>query len=106
MCILVALYFFSGGLPEWAQFFLGGRELHRNCGMVAILLSFLYNYGNLTLKLHQGKRSYPDEGWLFIGRFKVGIAPEISVALKAYKKSIKNHNEYDVRPLIKSYSCC
>ena len=54
--------------------------------MVVILLSFLYNYGNLTLKLHQGKRSYPDEGWLFIGRLKVGSVPGISVALKTSKK--------------------
>ena len=50
--------FFSGGLSEnGAQFFLGGCDLHRNCGMVVILLSFLYSYDNLTLKLHQGKRS-------------------------------------------------
>ena len=34
--------FFSGGLTEkGAQFFLGGCDLHRNCGMVVILLSFL-----------------------------------------------------------------
>ena len=47
--------FFSGGLPEkGAQFFLGGCDLHRNCGMVVILFYFLYNYDNLTLKLHQG----------------------------------------------------
>ena len=97
--------FFSGGLPEWVQFFLGGRELHRNCGMVAILLSFLYNYDNLTLKLQHGKRSYPDEGWLFIGRFKARSVPGISIALKASKKSIKIHDEYDARPLIKSYNC-
>ena len=72
---------------------------------MVILLSFLYNYDNLTLKLHQGKRSYPDEGWLFIGRFKVGSVPGISVALKASKKSIKVHHGYDARPLIKSYNC-
>ena len=54
--------------------------------MVVILLSFLYNYDNLTLKLHQGKRSYPDEGWLFIGRLKVGSVPGISVALETSKK--------------------
>ena len=97
--------FFAGGLPEkGAQFFLGGCDLHRNCGMVVIiLLSFLYNYDNLTLKLHQGKRNYPDEGWLFIGRFKVGSVP--GIALKASKKSIKIHHEYDARPLIKSYNC-
>ena len=73
--------------------------------MVVILLSFLYNYDNLTLKLHQGKRSYPDEGWLFIGRFKVGSVPGISVALEASKKSIKIYHEYDARPLIKSHNC-
>ena len=54
--------------------------------MVVILLSFLYNYDNLTLKLHQGKRSYSDERWLFIGRFKVGSVPGKSVALVAFKK--------------------
>ena len=59
--------------------------------MVAILLSFLCNYDNLTLKLHQEKRSYPDEGWMFIGRFKVGRVPAMSVALEASKKSIKIH---------------
>ena len=90
MGILVALYFFSGGLPEkGAQFLLGGCDIHRNCGMVVILLSFLYNYDNLTLKLHQGKRSYSDERWLFIGRFKVGIVPGKSVALVASKKVSK-----------------
>ena len=78
--------FFSGGLTEkGAQFFLGGCDLHRNRGMVVILLSFLYNYDNLTLKLHQEKRSYPDERWLFIGRFKVGSVPGKSVALVASK---------------------
>ena len=60
--------FFSGGLPEeGAQFFLGGCDVHRNCGMLVILLSFLYNYDIVALKLHQGKRSYFDEGWLFTG---------------------------------------
>ena len=54
--------------------------------MVAILLSFLCNYDNLTLKLHHEKRSYPDERWLFIGRFKVESVPGMSVALEASKK--------------------
>ena len=58
--------------------------------MVVILLSFLYNYDNLTLKLHQGKRSYSDERWLFIGRFKVGSVPGKSVALVASKKVSKS----------------
>ena len=91
-------------LEKGAQFFLGGCDLHRNYGMVVILLSFLCNYDNLTLKLHQEKRSYPDERWLFIGRFKVGSVPGMSVALVASKKSIKIHHEYDARPLIKSYN--
>ena len=73
------------------NFFGGGYELLRNYGMVVILLPFLYcNYGNLTLKLHQEKRSYPDERWLFIGRFKVGSVPGMSVALEASKKVSKS----------------
>ena len=81
----------------------GGSDLHRNYGMVVILLSFC-NYNNLTLKLHQEKCSYPDEEWLFINRFKVGSAPGMSFALVVSKKSIKIH-EYDARPLKKSYNC-
>ena len=65
---------------------MGGCDLHRNYGMVVILLSFLCNYDNLTLKLNQGKRCYPDEGWLFIGIFKLGSVPRMSVALEASKK--------------------
>ena len=80
---------------------MGGRDLHRDYGIVVILLSFLCNYDNLTLKLHQEKGSYPDERWLFIGRFKVGSVPGKSVALVTSKKSIKIHHVYDVRPLIK-----
>ena len=76
--------FFWGGLPEKrAQFFLGGCDLHGNYGMVVILLSFLCNYDNLTLKLHKEKRSYSDEGWIFIGRCKVGSVPGMSVPLEA-----------------------
>ena len=70
--------------------------------MIVILLLFLCNYDNLALILRQGKRCYPDEGWIFIGRFKVGSVPGMSVALEASKKSIKIHHEYDARPLIKS----
>ena len=72
---------------------------------MVILLSFLYNYDNLTLKLHQGKRSYSDERWLFIGRFKVGSVPGICVAFKGTKKNIKIHQEDDGRLLITSYNC-
>ena len=48
-------------------------DLHRNYGL--LILSFLCNYDNLTLKLHQKKRRYPNKRWLFIGRFKVGSVP-------------------------------
>ena len=82
------MYFFSGRLPEkGAQFFLGGCD-HRNCGMVVILLLLLCNSDNLTLKLHQGKPSYLDEGWFFTGRFKVGSVPGISIALKKASKKV------------------
>ena len=70
--------------------FLGGCDLYRNYGMVVILLSFLCNYDNLTLKIHHKKRSYSDERWLFIGRFKVGSVPGKSVALVASKKVSKS----------------
>ena len=87
--ILVALYFLRRTARKGSSIFLGGGyDLHRNYGMVVILLSFLCNYDNLTLKLHQGKRSYPDEGWIFIGRFKVGRVPGMSVTFEASKKSI------------------
>ena len=98
--------FFSGALPKkGAQFFLGGCDLHRKYGKVVVLLSFLCNYDNLTLKLHQGKRCYPDEGWFFIGGFKVGSVPGMSVAPEASKKSTNIYHQYDARPLIKSYNC-
>ena len=76
--------FFWGGLPEKRdQFFLGECRLHRNYGVVVILLSFLCNYDDLSLKFHQEKRSYLDEGWIFMGRFKVGSVPRMSVAREA-----------------------
>ena len=53
-----------------------GCDLHRNYGIVVILLSFLCNYDNLTLKLHQRKRCYPDERWLLIGRLKLEVCQE------------------------------
>ena len=66
--------------------FLGECYIHRNYGMVIILLSFLCNYDNLIPKLHQEK----DEGWLFICRFKIGSVPGISVVLVACKKVSKS----------------
>ena len=62
----------------------------RNYGMVVILLPSLCNYDNLILKLHQGKRCYPDERWLFIGRFKVGSVPGKSVTLVTSKEVSKS----------------
>ena len=91
MDILLDLYFFEADCQKRGlNFSWGGCDLHRNYGMAVILLSFLCNYDNLTLKLHQGKRCYPDEGWLFIGRFKVGSVPGMSVALEASKKVSKS----------------
>ena len=69
-----------------------GCDLHRNYGKVVILLSLLCNYDNSILKLYQKKSSYLNEGWLFIGRFKVGGVPGMSAVLVEYKsKSIKIH---------------
>ena len=66
MGILVALYFLRRTARKGGSIFLGGGyDLHRNYGMVVILLSFLCNYDNLTLKLHHGKCSYPDKRCLF-----------------------------------------
>ena len=51
--------FFWGRLPEkGGSIFHGGRscDLHRNYGMVIILLSLLLNCDHLILKLHQKKR--------------------------------------------------
>ena len=93
MGILVALYFLRQTARKGGSTFLGGdvtSRSHWNYGLVVILLSFLCNYENLTLKLHQEKRSYPDERWLFIGRFKVGSVPGKSVALVASKKVSKS----------------
>ena len=58
MGILVALYFFEVDCQKRDSIFLSGCDLHRNYGMVVILLSFLCNYDNLILKLHQEKPSY------------------------------------------------
>ena len=63
---------------------------HKNYGMVVILLSFLRNYENFTLKLHHNKRSYLDQRWIFIGRFKVGGVPGKSVAPIASRKVSKS----------------
>ena len=84
------LVFFEADCQKGGSIFLGGYDLHRNYGMILILLFLLFNYDNLTLKLHLGKRSYPDEAWLFTGRFKVGSVPGMSVVLEASKKISKS----------------
>ena len=91
-------YFFVADCQKRrAQFFYGR-------GVVTSIETLLFNYDNLTLKLQQKKRSDLDEKWLFIGKFKVGGVPGISVDLAASKnKSIKIH-EFDARPLIKSHN--
>ena len=76
----LALYFLRRTAKKGA-----GCDLHRNYGLV-VILSFLCNYDNLTLKLHQEKRSHPNERWLFIGRFKIGSVPGKSVVLVTSKK--------------------
>ena len=84
--ILVALYFLRRTARKGGSIFLGGGyDLHRNYGVVVILLPFLCNYDNLTLKLQQEKRRYPDERRLFIGS-----VPGMTVALEASKKISKS----------------
>ena len=58
--------------------------------MLVILLYFLFNYDNLTIKLDQGKHSNTDEGLSFTSRFKDGSVPGMSVALEASKKVSKS----------------
>ena len=43
--------------------------------MLLILLLLLCNQDNLILKLHQKKNNDLNEGWFFIGSFKVGSLP-------------------------------
>ena len=43
--------------------------------VVLSLLLVLCNHDNLALKLHQ--KSYLNEGWLFIGKFKIGSSPRM-----------------------------
>ena len=62
MAIHVDLYFLRQTTRKGDSIFLGGGyDLHRNYGMVVILLFLLCNYDNFTLQLHQEKHSYPDE---------------------------------------------
>ena len=76
MGTLVALYFSEVDYQKRGSTFLGGCDLHRNCGMAVILLFFLCNYDNLTLKLHQEKRSYPDEDGFLLADSKLEMCQE------------------------------
>ena len=101
------LVFFWGRLLEKGSsifLWVKGCDLHRNYSMVVILLSLIFNYDNLILKLHQKKRSYRDEGWLFIDRFKVGSVPGMRFVLVAAKNKSTKIHEYDARSLIKFYN--
>ena len=44
-------------------------------------------------------------GFLLADSKLVESVPGISIPLKASKKSIKIHHEYDAKPLIKSHNC-
>ena len=69
-----------GRLPgKGAQIFFGGCDLHRNYGLV--ILSFLCNYDNLTLKLHQEKRSYPNEDGFSLVDSKLEVCQERVLSL-------------------------
>ena len=81
-------FFFRWTARKGGTNFLGGCDLHKIYGIVATLLSFLCTYDNLTLKLHQEKRSYPDKRWLFIGRFKAGSVLGRGVFLLAASKKV------------------
>ena len=63
MEILVVLHFLMWRARKGRPIFLGGGGeggvLQRNYGMVVILLSFLCDYENLTLKLRQKKMQLP-----------------------------------------------
>ena len=61
---------------EGSAFLREGWDLHKNYGMVVTLLSFLSNYDNLTLKLHQKKRSHLDERWLLLVDSKFEVYQE------------------------------
>ena len=53
-----------------ASVFLRGIELPYKLWYGSNFIVFFGDYDNFTLKLRQKKHSYPDEGWVFVGRFK------------------------------------
>ena len=93
------VFFLRRTARKGGSIFLGGCDLHRNYGMVVGLLSFLCNNENLTLKLHQGKRCYPDEACLIIDRFKVWSVPRMSVALETSCLSIPAESTPESSPV-------
>ena len=96
MAILVASFFEADCQKRGLNFSWGRCDLHRNYGMVIILLSFLCNYDNLILKLYQEKRSYLMKDGFLLKNSKLEVCQECwSVALVASEKGIKIHHEYD-----------
>ena len=93
------VFFLRRTARKGGSIFLRGCDLHRNYGMVVGLLSFLCNNENLTLKLHQGKRCYPDEACLIIDRFKVWSVPRMSVALETSCLSIPAESTPESSPV-------
>ena len=87
-CIFLRQTTRKEGSNFWGDGWDMGCGLLRNYVMVVILLSLLFNYDNLIFKLHQKNVAYLDEGWLFIGRFKVGSVPGMSVVLVASKVKV------------------
>ena len=61
--------------------------------MLATLLCLLYNHDNLILRSHQRKSNYLNEGWLFIGRFKMRSVPRMKNKEALTLLYIKLHNE-------------
>ena len=74
--------------------FQAGNKLADARKEVASYMSAFINIVSLKIDFYfevfKQLRSYPDEGWLFIGRFKVGIVPGMSVALEVSKKVSKS----------------
>ena len=73
----ISFLVFVGFVIFWNVMALQFCKWYLPCSMVLTLLVLLCNHGNLIIKLHQKKNGYCDEGWLFIGSFKIGSVPGI-----------------------------
>ena len=65
-------------------------------------MDLLCNHGNLTLKLHQ-KNSYPNEGQVFIGRFKVGSLPRKTNKEVLGACSLRWTTKLDLKKMLKTH---